>query len=360
MARLGLMTHRIPNLRRFAFLAREAERLGFDDTILFTPSTIYNKSRRILAYRFHHGRWSRVLTRYPNIVHDLGYYVRPATISRVRRFKNDSSIECTGYGLGNKWEIHNHLLRSGLAPYLPDTELYSTPKKAVEWANLYGAIMLKPRNGKGGSGIVKLSRVPSETTETYVWQHVRRNPVTLSRGAVGRRLRRLYASGDVLLQRWLDIRDSSGRIFDIRALLQKAPDGTWTMTAMGVRQAAEGRIASNLQAGGGVHDAQAFLCNEFGEGAAEPIANTLTEVACRIPSILEAAYGKPLIELGIDLAVERTGQVSIIEVNVKPGKKIVRALSGEKAYADALLAPIRYAAARAGVNDPRDFLGKGS
>jgi hypothetical protein len=360
MARLGLMTHRIPNLRRFAFLAREAEQLGFEDMILFTPSSIYNRSRRILAYRFRRGRWCRVLSRYPDIVHDLGYYVRPATISKVRRFKNDLSVECTGYGLGNKWEIHNHLLQSDLAPYLPETELYSTPKKALEWADRYGAIMLKPRNGKGGSGIVKLSRLPSERAEAYVWQHVRRIAVTLPRGAVGRRLRRLYAAGDVLLQRWLDIRDSSGRIFDIRALMQKSPDGTWGMTAMGVRQAAEGRIASNLRAGGGVHEVLAFLSNEFQQEAAEEIASTLTEVACRIPSILEAAYGKPFIELGIDLAVERTGKVSIIEVNVKPGKKIVRALSGEKAYADALLAPIRYAAARAGVSGPRGFLAKGS
>ncbi|WP_199624538.1 YheC/YheD family endospore coat-associated protein [Paenibacillus alkalitolerans] len=354
MTTMGLLTHRIPNPRRFDHWAQEAEKLGFSDTVLFTPERIRHNVRRLHAFRYRRGVWEDVVCPYPDVIHDLGYYVSHKTVRLVRRFKHDPNVECVGYGLGHKWEIHNKLQRSGLERYLPATRLYKGPGTVIAMAGQYGAVVLKPRNGKGGTGIVKVERTHDRKPSSYIWQDRRERRVMMTEGRLLRKLDRSYTEGDILVQQWLDIRDRDGRVYDVRALMQKQPNHSWGMTAIGVRKGAEGTIKANLRAGGAVHPLLPFLSGQFGESKAETIADELTRVAVLVPGLLETAYGKPFIELGIDLAVERKGTVKIIEVNVKPGKKIVRALSGEKAYADALFAPIRYAAVRAGIGAKSD------
>ena len=145
-----------------------------------------------------------------------------------------------------------------------------------------------------------------------------------------------------VVQRWMDIRSPNGGVYDIRALLQRNERGEWQLTAMAVRESEAGRIASNVSAGGAARGVRPYLAALYGKDAGERIAAAAAEAAEGLPAALEAAYGRRFAELGIDFAVER-GIVRIIEVNAKPGKKIVRALSGERAYADAVLLPIRFA-----------------
>ena len=139
-------------------------------------------------------------------------------------------------------------------------------------------------------------------------------------------------------------------------LMQRAGDGAWRRTATAVRQSGVSQIASNVTGGGAVRDAEPFLTRMYGEAAAR-ILEEIRRVAEGLPAALEAQYGRRFAELGIDLAVERGGAVRIIEVNIKPGKKIVRALHGDRAYADALLAPVRWARR---LSDRRDCPSTGS
>ncbi|MCI3923904.1 YheC/YheD family protein [Paenibacillus sp. TRM 82003] len=358
MTTLGIMTNRIPNTGRYTHYAKEAERLGFRRTVLFTPRDIRFGTRRIDGFRYERGAWTRGVLPYPTVAHDLGYYSDARTIRSAKRFKLRSGVPFTGYALGHKWTIHSKLIQTSCAAAVPETTLLHTPGDALAAARRYGAVMVKPKNGKQGRGIVKLTYDRFVTGRPYVWQEAERPAAALSAGQAAGLLRRRFRPDDALVQRWMDIRDPAGGVFDIRALVQKDPDTDgWRLSELGVRQSGVGRIASNVSGGGAVRDVRKFLTAMYGEATAERLTEECRRIALCLPPELEKLYGKPFLEFGIDLAVERGGDVRIIEVNIKPGKKIVRALSGERAYADAVLLPIRYAKR---LSDRRDCLSKGS
>jgi len=357
MAVLGIMTHASRNPRRYESYAREAERLGFEATLLFGPGDVDLRGRRVEAFRYGGGEWRRRPCPLPDIAHDMGFYTDPIATGLAKRVKSvRSGIPFTGYALGHKWKIHETLLRTEFAKYVPETALLRTPNAAVKLAARYGAVMVKPRNGKQGKGIVKISRAPGDASR-FQWQERSANAGPLAPAELTERLRDRFRPSSAVVQRWMDIRCPEGGVFDIRALVQKTEGDAWLTTEMAVRQSGLGRIASNVSDGGVVRSVPSFVAKLYGADEAARIVEECRRIAAGLPAALEAAYGKRFVELGIDLAVEKGGHVRIIEVNIKPGKKIVRALSGEKAYADALLRPIRYAK---WLSDRRDSLWKGS
>lgn len=341
MASLGIMTHRLCGSKRFSAYAAEAGRNGFDETFVFTPEGIDFRNRTIDALCPRSNGWQRQTRPFPDVVHDVGFYTDPRTIRAVKRFKALPEIRFTGFGLGNKWQIHTHLSQTEFAPFLPETELYRSPSTVTGMLRRFRAVMIKPINGKRGIGITAV--MPGRGGTYCIRQEGRGTLAGLPKEQVAAWLRKRWAPGGAVVQRWMDLRSPRGGVFDIRALLQKEPSDRWRLTEMAVRLSSSGRIASNVSRGSMIKEVYPFLADMYGASAAEHLAGECRTIALRLPSALEDKYGKPLIELGIDLAVEQGGHVRIIEVNIKPGKKIVRALSGEEAYADASLLPIRYA-----------------
>ncbi len=357
MTILGIMTHASRQPRRYTLYAREAERLGFETTLLFGPGNVDLRMRRVDAYRYEEGAWRRRRCRLPDIVHDMGFYTSPDATRRAKRIKSlDSGIPFTGYALGHKWTLHERLLRTPYAKYVPETALLRSPNVAIRLAARYGAVMVKPRDGKQGKGIMKISR-DAQGARSYRWQEGPFAQGALDAATLVRRLNARFRPSSAVVQRWMDIRCPRGGVYDIRALVQKTEGDAWRLAEMAVRQSGLGRIASNVSGGGTVRPMANFVAHLYGEAEAERIVLECRSIADGLPHALEAAYGKRFVELGIDLAVEKGGAVRIIEVNIKPGKKIVRALSGEKAYADALVQPIRYAK---WLSDRRGSLAKGS
>mgnify|MGYP001229530769 CR=1 FL=1 len=360
MTVFGLMTHRSRRIERYAVYAEEAARAGFECTVLFTPRDVDLKRKRLTGFRYDNGRWIRCVSRLPDIVHDFGFYSAPRTIRRVKTIKSPSfGLPFTGYALGHKWEIHRRLSRTPYAAYLPETAPLCSPGQPLAWLERFGTIVVKPRNGKQGKGIVKIHKLGSGRTgcTTFLWKEGDRRSRRLCRERLLRKLWRRFAPRKAILQRWMDIRSPKGGVFDIRALVQKTEGDVWRLTEMAVRQSGVGHIAANVSRGGTAASPYGFLVLLYGEPAAESIVRQCRDIAAGLPGELEKQYGKRFAELGIDLAVERGGRVRLIEINIKPGKKIVRALSGEEAYADAVVTPVRYAK---WLSDRRDSLWTGS
>jgi len=184
----------------------------------------------------------------------------------------------------------------------------------------YKSIIVKPVNGMGGKGIVKLNYDNLMLTmekDNEAKQEISLNSLVES----------LASSHSYIIQKWIDIRDKDNHVFDIRALVQKNAAHKWELTGMAVRRGQAFSITSNLKGGGAVFEVSPFLTKTFGAERAKHLTKQLSRIALYIPSYLEKIYNKQLFELGIDLAVDRHGQVWIIEVNNKPGKTIFQQLN---------------------------------
>lgn len=343
MKLLGLMTHRIIRPSSFSRYRKTAIKEGFDDLVLFTPFDVHLHSKRITGHKLREGHWQRILTPFPAIAHDIGYYGKPSTIAKVKQIKNTSPLPFISYSLGSKWTIQKHLMESPqLSPYLLPTRPFADVKSLLNMVEEHGTVMIKPLNGKGGKGILKLSRVGRHYRLRLSIHGTERTRIC-GYDTICAVLRKLRKQGKYIVQQWIDIRCPEGQVYDIRALVQKNDAGEWQLSAMGIRRGAKAKITSNITGGGTAHHVIPFLLKQFGEEETGRIHSILNEIAAYLPAYLEQSYRSRFAELGLDLAVDRAGHVWIIEVNIKPGKTIVAKLYGTKAANASFRAPIRYA-----------------
>lgn len=334
----GIMTDKMIDLPRFQKFVPIALNEGFSEVLLFTPNDVDLKKQRVFGYVNRGQSWKKEWCPFPSISHDVGYYTSQAATQRVRRIKSHPQLPFLGYGLGNKWTIQQQLSKfSQLTPHLLPTSLIHSSSSVLEMLKKHRSVMLKPLNGKGGRGIIRLSLLGDGTIveETGNQSRSYRSSTWKLPSQVKRER--------YLVQKWIDIRDRKGTVYDIRVLMQKDGSGKWTLTGMGVRQGSQGKITSNLSGGGHAFPVYPFLKEQFSAHSANLLERKIREISYAIPDYLEKAYNKRLVELGLDIAVDRDMKVWIIEVNIKPGKTLYKKISDLEADRMSLVNPIKYA-----------------
>ncbi|MDF2660707.1 MAG: hypothetical protein K0Q94_3498 [Paenibacillus sp.] len=338
---LGLMTHKIGSPGRFSRHADAALAAGFSGVILFTPAGVHVERGTVTGYvRQGRSPWRKQSAAHPPVAIDLGYYTTPLTNRQVFCVKNRTRIQFTGHGLGNKWTIQNHLLASPLlASHLLPTKPMDSVDDAIAYAREHEAIMIKPINGKGGIGILKLCC----TGSAYRLHENGKPALSGGPGTIRAALRRARRKGGYLLQRWIDIRNPEGRVFDVRVLMQKDGTGQWETSGMAIREGSANSITSNLKSGGRAHEVAAYLNRLFPSDKADALMEKLCELSVYIPPYLEERYGRRLADLGLDFAIDRSGCLWLLEVNIKPGKAVIRQVYGEEAARRCFLMPFREA-----------------
>lgn len=338
---LGILVHQIKDPQRYTPLFMLALEAGFQDILVYTPFDVDFKHEMIHGYVYVNGNWEQSLQPFPSITYDIGYYTSSPLIQRTKKIKAHPRLPLVGYGLGNKWTIHKHLTSSkSLKPFLIPTELAQSVTRILAMVQSHTTIMIKPLNGKGGKGIVRLTRTSSGYTllenDEQREEHVNAEQIRIY-------LKELLSRGKYLIQKWVDIRDKNGAVYDIRLLMQKNYLGKWQLTGMGVRQGGAEKITSNLTGGGHAFPVQPFLKEQFDEQVAQRLSSKIEKIGWYIPTFLEKSYKKRLVELGLDLAIDRDQHIWIIEVNIKPGKTLMRKLEDFEADQQVLRAPIQYA-----------------
>ncbi|GFN30476.1 YheC/YheD family endospore coat-associated protein [Paenibacillus xylaniclasticus] len=337
---LGIMTHRVSRPSRFHRYVVSAKAENFDGVIMYTPSDVDMKRQRVNGYIYQGGSWVRKSVAFPRINIDIGFY-NEADMWKASKVKQCPALQFTGYGLGNKCRIQKHLKASDyLKPYLLPTVQARSSSQFAAFLHKHGSVMLKPINGWGGRGIIRFT---DNNNRTYKVQTNGKAALNLSYAGMITYVKGILQQGRYVMQKWIDIRSKEGQVFDIRALMQKNGEGKWQLSGMAIREGKNDSITSNIKSGGHAHEVQAYLEKQFGEDSSKALASSIVEVAEYIPPYIEKSYKSRLFELGIDLAVDRSGKLWLIEINIKPGKSIMRRVYGRKAWERCLQHPFEYA-----------------
>ncbi|WP_409345289.1 YheC/YheD family protein [Paenibacillus sp. MBLB4367] len=334
----------------YAKLCSAGEALGVG-VFVFSPGRFDPASGTVTGFTFDlpSQTWSRRKLALPKLVYDRSFYTDSSQYVRhrtaVHELQRLSPIKLLGRSLSGKWEVQRSLAADPLLrPHLPKTERLRSMNQLEGWLNDRGEAFLKPDAGTHGKGALHVSacddgrflltgrdrhnRVVSEGFGTLpkLLEHI-------GRRTVGSRY---------LIQQYLTLASQSGDAFDIRSLVQKDGTGRWQLTGMAVRRGQPGSVTSNLHGGGHAEELLPFLQSEFGSRTAQSLALKLHQLSLRISETLEEHYGR-LAELGIDLGVDRSGNVWIIEVNSKPGRAVFAQIADERSAASAVRNPIAYA-----------------
>ncbi|MBP1993275.1 YheC/YheD family endospore coat-associated protein [Paenibacillus eucommiae] len=322
------------------------------EVFVFSPNRIDWNRQEIIGntYNAKEKKWQRKYYPLPELIYDRCFFSTKAAYLnyriQVRKLRTLPAVRFLGHGLEGKWEVLQLLRQdSYFHPFLPETTLLSRTKDVLDWLGEKGELFLKPRGGSQGKGVLYLKKLQGEDVVQVKGRDSRNRPFEkkfLSDLLLRHWLRGFVGNRSYLLQSYLTLHTAANTAYDIRSMVQKNGRGEWQTTGMGVRCGQTGSITSNLHGGGTALEVMPFLTREFGAAKAEELLESLNELSTRIPPVLEAGHGR-LAELGIDLGIDRSGRIWILEVNSKPGRSIFTRMVNEQAHQIAIESPLHYA-----------------
>lgn len=317
---------------------------------VFTPDDVDDAGDRIYAL-FYDPRaksWTRRWTRFPQLIYDRCRIQRSDRFQRLLAFRRKyGHLTFLNRPLRNKWTIYRTLSKvSAFEPHLPATRFYDTTDDVLAMLRKHSLVYVKPINGTGGRGILRVERMKDGSYSLQGRDHARRivSPRRVSRERLAGVLRSWDKRGDrYIAQQGLHIRLPDGRVHDYRMLVQKNGEGEWTVTGCAGRVGPPRSITSNLHGGGRAVPMTTLLREWVGsEERVGQVRRTAETLGIGVARHLERTYGA-LCELALDLAIDRDGRVWLLEVNPKPAREVFIQAGERDVYRTALLRPLEYA-----------------
>jgi len=339
---------KLEELSFFRSLLREAARQGIE-AYVFTPEDVADDKRRIYAHVYDESRggWRRRWMPFPDVVFDRCRYQNTPRFRKLREFRaRYGDLLYVNRPLANKSAIHTLLSKDKeIRPHLPETVMYRGVKELADFVRKHGIAFVKPINGTGGRGVVRIER---DGSGRYIvrGRDKRRRIIPKRRvglESAGRLLERLGLNENCLLQQGIELTLPNGRVHDYRLLMQKTGNGRWDATGCAGRVGAARSVTSNLHGGGKAVSVDRLLKHTFPKGSqAETVKADMIALGHRVVERLESHF-RDMCELALDLAVDRAGRVWLLEINPKPAREVFRRIGEAETYRRAIARPVEYA-----------------
>ncbi|MFM9331985.1 YheC/YheD family protein [Paenibacillus mesotrionivorans] len=350
---LGVMTlyldgGRIEELSYFRKLSHTADKIGLE-LFVFTPEDVTPDGKQLRAWVYNKelNKWERKLSDFPDIVYDRCRYQRNYRFPLLRKFRAEHpQLLYMSRPLVHKWSMHQNLSRNRrLKPYLPETAQYQNPSDILHMLDHHGLVYVKPIDGTGGRGILRIERLENGNLRVQGREKSRKiiAPFTVSRTQLGTRLGRWKLYPRYLVQQGIRIALKDGRIHDFRLLIQKDGTGQWKVTGSAGRIGARHSVTSNLHGGGSAVPTEKLLRARFGSAArVKTITGDMERLAFLTAEHLEKQFGS-LCELALDIAIDERGKVWLLEINPKPAREVFARIGNKDIYQKAIERPLEYA-----------------
>lgn len=317
--------------------------------IVFSPIHLNLTTQTVQGYCYHAPHWIKGCFPLPDLIYDRAFFNSYTHYQQhrlaARSLQQLKRIPYLGIALKGKWSVHNALLQHPvLARHIPNTEYYRKPAQLLHWLKQHHSVVLKPEAGSQGKGVLVLTK----TSAGHFQLHGRSNrnkPISHTFTAELPLLKWLNAyigNRNYLIQQYLSLHTDQGRSYDIRVLMQKGNNGDWTLTGMAARIGQANSVTSNLHGGGKGAQVLPLLLKQFDLVQADRIIDTIKQISFLIPPHLEQHFGR-LAELGLDLGIDHSGTVWVIEANSKPGRASARWFANPASIYQAMSNPMQYA-----------------
>ncbi|ARU62562.1 hypothetical protein CBW65_17520 [Tumebacillus avium] len=296
---------------------------------VFSVADIDWEERTVTGYRLEgKAGWAKRRLPLPDAVYDQiisRAYINKSDVAEAReKLKGLLGKRFFNPGYFDKWQVHQWLHGDRRTmEHVPDAVCFESVEQAAPFLYQHPDVYLKPVHGSLGIGIIRARRRP----DGRVFYQIKKQDGSLRQEYAGsvsvflKKFQKRLKNGPYLLQRTLRLKSWQGRPFDIRILLQKDGAGVWNRTKMFCRIAQQGQITSNLSTGGDALAVKQLLQEMYDDKKVRRIMQQLRDISDAVPQVIEQENSGTIGELGLDLGLDESGNIWVIEVNAKPWKK---------------------------------------
>ncbi|MFJ7639009.1 YheC/YheD family protein [Peribacillus sp. NPDC097206] len=327
----------------FTELAKTAKTLGMN-VCKFVPENMDVDSKKIKGERFDGEKevWLPASLDLPDFVYDRCFHGISREHNDIREkinwLKENSNF--LGLGLPGKWDVYRTLKTNPLLQaFFPETERVTTPEQIIEHMERLEKIIIKPEFGSGGLGIYLLTKTKEGTTVSMTKKGTKYDRQFESKSQLNKWLQHLLTRYSYLCQPYLELSNQKNEPFDLRILLQKNEKNQWLERGRGIRLGKQDHITSNLTTGGEALSLEDFM-KKNPDSIPVTVEQTIQHILRTLPVETEGAFQR-LFELGIDLGIDKAGKIWILDINSKPGRKIIQTLQPES-MKEIYQAPFKY------------------
>ncbi|CAG9622567.1 YheC/YheD family endospore coat-associated protein [Sutcliffiella rhizosphaerae] len=294
---------------------------------VFSPAALHFDNHSATGYVYNHERkdWEEAAFPIPSFIYDRCYYTTKETFlhkQAVERLKANRKITFLGYGLPDKWQVYKSLCDNpSLQSFLPDT--YRLTSVSFLEANFQkrNCWLLKPIKGSQGKGLIKVEKMFEQFIVKEVIQPREEKHIFQNKEHFSKWLHKKMKKNDYIFQPFFLLQNRNYTPFDIRILLQKDNSGQWTERIRVFRTGLMNHITSNLAGGGKMHPFSSLKKN-MNSYQKKYVETQLTRIMEALPLAIEASF-HPIFELAIDIGMDKDDNLWILDINSKPGHKIV-------------------------------------
>jgi hypothetical protein len=108
---------------------------------------------------------------------------------------------------------------------------------------------------------------------------------------------------------------------DFRFHMHKNGNNEWVPVGIGAKKAGRGSVTTHIKNGGSLLTPEQALSRTFGDRADE-ILEKAKKVSVKLSEAIERNFPHTLGELGLDIGIDKDGEVWMFEANAKPGRSI--------------------------------------
>lgn len=322
------------NVTAFCKELHNAGRLYGGLVYFFTPDDI--SSSGVNGIRYAYQQFKRMTFPIPDVVYNRLTSRKLENKDSVQHFFRQVKSRYNGHVFNEKFLDKNEVFSAlhndhSVRRHLPESHLFTNYEQLNKMSKRYGSVFLKPVTGSLGKGII---RVSSSGTQVLC-QHNSLTGTTSKKYASLKKafptIRSKVKGKRYLIQQGLKLITVQKRPVDFRALVQRNLTANWTITSIVGRIAGNQSFVSNIARGGTVCSARSALAQSNLPSHLQNSAYVkLKSAALLIAQSVESGIPYHFAELGIDLAVDQSGKVWLLEVNSKPSKSDGTPLSKSK------------------------------
>ena len=307
----------------------------------FSPANIFLGKSEVFGFLFckNTRSWKKAHFPLPPFIYDRLYYPSPSQsksyVEKIQWLKKHRAITFLGFGLPNKLEVFQKLqLKKELQPFFLPTNKYtlSSFKKMISTCK---EVLLKPINGSQGIGIIKVNRSLECVEVTKDGEHhATFTSLILFHDWI------MAKETTFILQPFLKLHTANQEPYDLRVLLQKGKNGEWVDRFRAIRHGGVGKITANLATGGAILQYKEWL-EQFSNEEQHELEATITRLVRNLSKEIDKKF-HPLFEIGVDIAIDCNLNPWILDINSKPGHKMIEMTANEQIKQQTYASPARY------------------